>query len=274
MAPELIKKEISVIEILPEYAQGLQGIETCRYLDLVFSFHRNDTTNLIATTRTGDTKGVFATRSPDRPNHVGITTVKLIKRDGNKLYVQGADALNDSPVIDIKCCDTSFHDQENIHKTIRTDSPRIDIIRDIVSDNTEELLLKAAQMHGHICPGLALGVMGAAKVMQLIYGRQLDPQDFTLTVEMQNCLVDGIIFVTGCTPGNKRLVMDNRNQMRFTLKNKEGWIVCLKESGQKYIDKCIPATLSPAEKGFRILQLDWDELFQITDLLHVPVSRP
>lgn len=268
MAPELIKKEISEIEILPDYTEGLQEIEACRYLDIVFSFHRNDTINLIAQTRTGETRGIFATRSPNRPNHVGITTVKLINRKGNKLQVEGLDALNDTPVIDIKCCDTSLHAQEQIHKTIYIDSPRIDIVSAIISDNTEELLLKAAQLHGHICPGLALGIMGATKVMQQLYDRQLDPLDFTLTVEMQNCLIDGISFVTGCTPGNKRLTIDDRNQMCFYLQNKngEGWKVCLKESNKEYIKKHIPDTLTSPEKGFKILKLNSDSLFQIIPL--------
>lgn len=268
MAPELIKKERSEIEILPEYTEGLQEIEACRYLDIVFSFHRNDTVNLIAQTRSGETRGIFATRSPNRPNHVGVTTVKLIKREGNKLHVEGLDALNDTPVLDIKCCDTSLHEQENIHKAIHIGSPRIDIVRAIASGDTEELLLKAAQLHGHICPGLALGVIGATKVMQQIYDQQLDPLDFTLTVEMQNCLVDGIIFVTGCTPGNKRLIIDDQDQMCFYLKNKagEGWKVLLKESNKEYIKKHIPDTLSTSERGFRILKLDSNKLFQVFQL--------
>ncbi|MEI3155671.1 MAG: hypothetical protein V8S95_11660 [Odoribacter sp.] len=60
--------------------------------------------------------------------------------------------------MDIKCCDTSVLDQYNIHEAIQIDSPRIDIIRHILTNDTQALLLKAAQLHGHICPGLALGV--------------------------------------------------------------------------------------------------------------------
>ena len=154
-APEFIKKEISEIEILPEYSEGLQDIEQAEYLDLVFSFHHEKRTELVTRIRSGEMKGVFASRSPKRPNHLGITTVKLIRREGGKLYVEGADALDGSPVIDIKYCDTSVFDQKHVHQTIQADSPRIDIVRNIMQNETDELLLKAAQFHGHICPGLA-----------------------------------------------------------------------------------------------------------------------
>ena len=269
VAPERIRQEVSVIEILPEYAGGLRDIEACHYLDLIFFFHRNDTVNLVSPTRAGDVRGVFATRSPSRPNHVGVTTVKLLRREDNKLYVEGADALNDSPVIDIKCCDTSLFDQENVHHTIRADAPRIDLVRNIMGGNTEELLLKSAQLHGHVCPGLALGVMGAVNVMQRLYGKQLDLQDFTLTVEMQNCLVDGIMFVTGCTPGNKRLVIEDHDRMCFYLENKvgKGWKVSLRDSNREYMDEHIPGSLSPSEKAFAVLRLDFDELFEITEFI-------
>ena len=88
-APEFIKKEISEIEILPEYSEGLQDIEQAEYLDLVFSFHHEKRTKLVTRIRSGEMKGVFASRSPKRPNHLGITTVKLIRREGGKLYVEG-----------------------------------------------------------------------------------------------------------------------------------------------------------------------------------------
>lgn len=264
-APEFIKKEISVIEILPAYTEGLLEIEQSSYLDLVFSFHQEKRTELITQVRTGETKGIFASRSPRRPNHLGITTVKFIKREGNKLYVEGADALNDSPVLDLKYCDTSVFDQNRVHQSIQKDTPRIDIVRNILDGNTPELLLKSAQLHGHICPGLALGVMAATKVMQQLYLEKENAADFTLVLEMQNCPADGAIFVTGCTPGTHRLLLKPENRMCFSLKNKEGkgWRVIFKESNREYINQQIPENLSPAEKGFAVLNLDPEQLFTL-----------
>ncbi len=264
-APERIKQESSVIEILPLYEEGLREIETCRYLDIVFYFHQNDTVHLTGRIRTGEVKGVFASRSPNRPNHLGITTVKLIRREGNKLYIEGIDALDGSPVVDIKSCDTSVYDQENIHKTIRVDSPRIDIVRHIMSNNLEELLLKSAQLHGHICPGLALGVMGATRVMQELYDQEQDIGHYTLTAGMENCLVDGFMFVTGCTPGTRRFKTGDKNDLCFYLKDEsgKGWKIKLKESNRDYMKKHIPESLSPAEKAFAVFGLDFNELFEI-----------
>lgn len=264
-APELIKKEISEIEILPEYAEGLQDIERSEYLDMVFAFHREKRTELVTRIRTGEVTGVFASRSPRRPNHLGITTVKLISREGNTLRVEGADALDGSPVVDIKYCDTSVFEQSHVHDSIRAASPRADIIRNIMDNDTHELLLKAAQIHGHICPGLALGVMGAIKVMQQILASGEDIRDYTLTVEMQNCPVDGALFVTGSTPGTNRFVMGNPEKSCFYVRNKsgKGWKVTLLDSNREYIAQNVPSGLSPAERGFETLKLDPGQLFQI-----------
>lgn len=264
-APEFIKKEVSEIEILPEYSEGLQEIEQAEYLDLVFYFHHEKRTELLTRIRSGETKGIFASRSPKRPNHLGVTTVKLLQREGDKLYVEGADALDGSPVLDIKYCDTSVFDQKNIHQTIQADSPRIDIVRNIMQNETDELLLKAAQFHGHICPGLALGVMAATQVMQQLYNRHEDPHVYTLTVEMQNCPVDGAIFITGCTPGTGRYRQGDPGNMCFYLKNKagQGWKVSFNPNNQEYLNRHIPTDLSPSAKGFATLKLDPSQLFTI-----------
>lgn len=266
--PELIKKEISEIEILPEYAEGLESIEQSEYVDLVFSFHKEKRTELLTRVRTGEIKGVFASRSPKRPNHLGITTVKLLSREDNKLYIAGADALDGSPVVDIKYCDTSLFDQQDVHQAIRVDSPRIDIVRHIMDNNTRELLLKAAQLHGHICPGLALGVMGGTLAMQQLYAKGGDPRDYTLTMEMQNCPVDGVMFITGCTPGTRRFVWQNPENMCFYLKDEagKGWKVSLKESNREYINQHVAADLPAAEKGLATLNLDVNQLFDIEEV--------
>lgn len=263
--PELIKKEISEIEILPAYAEGLEGVEQSEYLDLVFSFHQEKRTELLTRVRTGETRGVFASRSPKRPNHLGVTTVKLLRRDNNRLYVEGADALDGSPVVDIKYCDTSLIDQQQVHQAIRVDSPRIDIVRNIMDGNTRELLLQAARLHGHICPGLALGVMGGTLAMQQLYAVGGDPRDYVLTMEMQNCPVDGVMFVTGCTPGTHRFIWQNPENMCFYLKNKDGkgWKVTLKESNREYINEHVPAGLSAAAKGLETLKLDVSRLYEL-----------
>ncbi|HEX7333261.1 MAG TPA: tRNA (N6-threonylcarbamoyladenosine(37)-N6)-methyltransferase TrmO [Pyrinomonadaceae bacterium] len=91
------------IEILPEYELGLTDIEGFSHLYVIWVFDRSDGCELLGTPPT-DTRphGVFATRSPRRPNPIGLTVVKLAGRDGPTLHVVGLDMLNGTPVLDIK----------------------------------------------------------------------------------------------------------------------------------------------------------------------------
>jgi tRNA-Thr(GGU) m(6)t(6)A37 methyltransferase TsaA len=95
----------SVIEVLPEFGEGLYTIERERELVVLYLFDRSEGRALKVHPK-GDPgnplRGVFATRSPDRPNRIGMTTVELIRREGRSLHVKGLDALDGSPVIDIK----------------------------------------------------------------------------------------------------------------------------------------------------------------------------
>ena len=91
------------IEILPEYELGLTDIEGFSHLYVIWVFDRSDGYELLGTPPT-DTKphGVFATRSPRRPNPIGLTVLKLVRRDGPKLQVVGVDMLDGTPILDIK----------------------------------------------------------------------------------------------------------------------------------------------------------------------------
>ncbi|ADP76913.1 protein of unknown function UPF0066 [Methanothermus fervidus DSM 2088] len=87
----------SIIKIFKKYRDGLKGIEKYKYLIVLYWMDRGNRDVLVV--KRG---GVFATRSPDRPNPIGMCLVKLEKVEGNKLIVKWLDALNGSPIIDIK----------------------------------------------------------------------------------------------------------------------------------------------------------------------------
>jgi len=92
-----------VLEVLPEYERGLQDIEGFSHLFIVWIFHQAKECELIGKAPTDERPhGVFATRSPRRPNPIGLTSVELIRRDGASLYLRGVDMLDGTPVIDIK----------------------------------------------------------------------------------------------------------------------------------------------------------------------------
>jgi tRNA-Thr(GGU) m(6)t(6)A37 methyltransferase TsaA len=92
-----------VLEILPEFEPGLAGIEGFSHLFVIWTFDRSDGYELIGTVPTDNRPhGVFATRSPRRPNPLGLTVVELLRREGSSLYVRGVDMLDGTPILDIK----------------------------------------------------------------------------------------------------------------------------------------------------------------------------
>ncbi|HVT03629.1 MAG TPA: tRNA (N6-threonylcarbamoyladenosine(37)-N6)-methyltransferase TrmO, partial [Thermoanaerobaculia bacterium] len=92
-----------VLEIVPEFEQGLTGIEGFSHLFVVWIFDRSQGFELMGTPPSDDrAHGVFATRSPYRPNPIGLTVVELLARDGRRLRVRGIDMLEGTPILDIK----------------------------------------------------------------------------------------------------------------------------------------------------------------------------
>jgi tRNA (adenine37-N6)-methyltransferase len=93
------------IEILPEFEAGLQDIEGFSHLYVIWVFDRDDKPGepLIAHPPSDDRPhGVFATRSPHRPNPLALSVVELLGREGNRLRVRGLDMLDGTPILDIK----------------------------------------------------------------------------------------------------------------------------------------------------------------------------
>lgn len=102
-----------VLEILPEFEQGLTDIEGFSHLYVIWVFDKSEGYELLFTPPTDDrVHGVFATRSPRRPNPIGLSVVRLIGRDGNKLQVAGVDMLNGTPILDIKPYLSNIADEE------------------------------------------------------------------------------------------------------------------------------------------------------------------
>ena len=92
-----------VLEIAPAFEAGLADIEGFSHLYVLWVFDRADPPSLVGTPPTDDRPhGVFATRSPARPNAIGLTVVRLLGRDGRRLRVHGVDMLDGTPILDIK----------------------------------------------------------------------------------------------------------------------------------------------------------------------------
>jgi tRNA-Thr(GGU) m(6)t(6)A37 methyltransferase TsaA len=102
---DILRASESKIVLSTELAPGLEGLEHQTTVLVVFHFHRSDGYELHQHPR-GDTsrprRGVFALRSPRRPNPIGITEVELLEIRGNTLRVRGLDAVDGTPVLDLK----------------------------------------------------------------------------------------------------------------------------------------------------------------------------
>ncbi len=92
-----------VLEIDPALEAGLADIEGFSHLYVLWVFDRAEPGDLIAHPPADDRPhGVFATRSPRRPNPIALTVVRLVRRDGSKLHVRGVDMLDGTPIVDLK----------------------------------------------------------------------------------------------------------------------------------------------------------------------------
>jgi len=91
------------LEIFKEFEAGLKDTEGFSHLIVLFFFHESEGFKLHTKPLLDDTlRGVFSTRSPHRPNSIGLTIVKVIERKGNILKVAGVDMTEGTPILDIK----------------------------------------------------------------------------------------------------------------------------------------------------------------------------
>lgn len=242
MDPAKFRDVESRIVIDGDYADGLYRIEESDFITVVFSFHESgESYHLRHTTRHGEYKGVFASRSPHRPSSLGISTVRLLDKTDNVLRVRGLDAINGTPVIDIKPFaeifdgpsgdDNADSSREGLQDfsvpaPIKPGAPRYEIKNLILADDKRNLLLRAGQLHGHYCPGIALGVhlsMAALKEIRKFTDGIME--NLLAVVEMNNCAVDGVQFITGCSLGNNALIFEDVGKNALTLAIRGGQAV-------------------------------------------------
>jgi tRNA-Thr(GGU) m(6)t(6)A37 methyltransferase TsaA len=92
-----------IVEIFPEYAEGLKDIEGFSHIILLYHFHLSNRSTLIAKPYLdNEAHGVFAMRGPSRPNPIGISVVRLVKVEGNVFHIQDVDIVDGTPLLDIK----------------------------------------------------------------------------------------------------------------------------------------------------------------------------
>lgn len=106
---------IGLVEVFPEYQRGLKDIEGFSHLILIYYFDRAKEENLIGKPFLEDEPhGIFAIRSPKRPNHIGFSIVKLEKIKNNLITFSEVDILDGTPLLDIKPYVSHFDSRENV----------------------------------------------------------------------------------------------------------------------------------------------------------------
>ena len=116
---------VSVIELDSAFGEeALFQIESFSHAEIVFYFHRVDENKIETGARhprnneSWPKVGIFAQRGKNRPNRLGVTTVKILKREGRQLFVQGLDAIDGTPVLDIKPFIKEFLPREEIRQPV------------------------------------------------------------------------------------------------------------------------------------------------------------
>jgi len=101
------------IEVSQEFIEGLKDLEGFSHIILIYHFHQSQGYALSVKPFLDDNlRGVFSTRAPRRPNPIGISVVELIKVEGNMLYIENADIVDGTPLLDIKPYVPEFDSQK------------------------------------------------------------------------------------------------------------------------------------------------------------------
>ncbi|MCF6175189.1 MAG: tRNA (N6-threonylcarbamoyladenosine(37)-N6)-methyltransferase TrmO [Victivallaceae bacterium] len=91
------------VELFPAFSDGLKDIEGFSHIILLYHLNRsNDFKLQVAPFLEDEKHGVFAVRAPKRPNQIGMSIVKLVKREGSIIYIDNPDMLDGTPLLDIK----------------------------------------------------------------------------------------------------------------------------------------------------------------------------
>jgi len=112
--PKGAARELGTIEVFSEHTPGLRDLEGFSHIYLLYQFHKAERTELSVIPFMDSTaRGVFATRSPLRPNHIGLSIVELTDVTGNIITIRGIDVLDGTPLLDIKPYIAAFDEVQN-----------------------------------------------------------------------------------------------------------------------------------------------------------------
>jgi formylmethanofuran dehydrogenase subunit E len=220
--PFKMKNYESTIEIDPKFQEGLFDIKEGDLLEVLFIFHKSEGFKLKLNNYYGEKKGVFASRSPKRPSPIGMSQVNVLKVEGRRLTVKGLDAIDGTPVIDIKPVVRFQNNNDEHDEFVVNGNPRRELVPLIKNNKARELLTGAGMLHGHYCPGLALGVMAALTGLRRLDVFSEGMEKLIAVIEINSCFADGVQWVTGSTLGNNSLIYRDLGKTAVTLIHRQG----------------------------------------------------
>lgn len=202
------------IEIFEAYAPALEAIEQNSHIIVLAWLDAADRSRLQAYGRGAAPgaapRGVFGLRSADRPNPIGLTSTRLLRRDGRWLWVERLDFVDGTPVIDIKRYspgwDAIFSARTQRDLAFPAYWPRDDVLRDLAQE--------AVHFHGERCAAVALAARMLYHVGETWRVGAKDPT-LQATLGADGCLRDAVQALTGATLGSGRLLLTDGPVWRF-----------------------------------------------------------
>lgn len=113
--PSAGKNAEGIVELFPDFAEGLKDLDGFSHIILLYHFHLTAEAKLsVKPFMDNKEHGIFAIRGPARPNPIGLSITRLVRIEGNKLYIQGIDIVDGTPLLDIKPYVPGFDSNENV----------------------------------------------------------------------------------------------------------------------------------------------------------------
>jgi len=110
-----LSDKVGEVEVFKKYEDGLKDIEGFSHIIIIYIFHKSKGYSLHVKPFLDDvSRGLFTTRTPNRPNPIGISVVRLLRKRGNILKIKGMDVLDCTPLIDLKPFIPRFDDREEV----------------------------------------------------------------------------------------------------------------------------------------------------------------
>jgi tRNA-Thr(GGU) m(6)t(6)A37 methyltransferase TsaA len=220
----------AIVEIFPEYTDGLRHLEKHSHVWVIAWLHEADRDRLLVTPRGVTDKseaglhGVFAVRSPTRPNPLAMTVARIEKIEGARIHVDRLDFIDGTPVIDVK---PYFRSRDAIYS-----SRNLQIGRPRSPDAMlESLVYQAENFHGERCGPLALGARIVAHLRSTYFDYAEIAGIVARVPKSSGCLMDVVMALTGATPGcatlqahDSRSIVFESDQARYEYALHEpGW---------------------------------------------------